>query len=156
MSDNIPPADTFAFIAMPGTFFKNMRCAMDGMCSDEQMDEALFRAGLDTAGEVMKNSQGRFDPEGNVDDILSDLWLENGLGRISLKKKLGGGYEAISEESAEALCSLGRGKKSCAFTTGYLQGVFSALMKEEFICTEKVCIAENDKIKACKYVLKKK
>ena len=150
------PPDTFSFIAMPGTFFKNIRCALMDKCSDEELDAALFHAGKETAGEVMNNSQGRFDPEGGIDDILSDLWLENGLGRLQIKKKLGGSYEIVSEESAEALCSMGRGKKSCAFTTGYLEGVFSALMKNEYSCEEKVCIAEDPKIKACKYVLKKK
>ncbi len=144
-----------AFFIMPTMLLRSLRVnAARHLKGDSAVRSLLFDCGVD-CGKVMV-SKMEISSEDHVDvgDTITALWIEIGLGRLSVKSADEGELVVVCDDSTEAVANGDTGKAVCDLTRGYLVGIASTLTGFDWTCTETACISKGDP--ECVYVLKAK
>jgi predicted hydrocarbon binding protein len=154
-TERAPRDSRMAFFIMPTTLLRTLRdTASRHLKSDVKVRELLFECGVD-CGRVMVNKM-EISSEDQVDigDTITALWIEIGLGRLTIKSAEEHELVVVCDDSTEALANGETGKMICDLTRGYLVGIASTLTGFEWTCTERSCLSHGDT--ECVYVLKAK
>ena len=112
---------------MPAEALITLRDELSPLASDLAVRAILFRYGF-RSGEACMQSMGinGMEPE-ELPDILTNLWDEIGLRRLSVRKDKKMGFALQLNESIEGNVIGEVGLASCDFTRGYLAGMVSCL-----------------------------
>jgi predicted hydrocarbon binding protein len=144
-----------AFFIMPTILLKSLRAnAVKYLKTDESVRELLFDCGVDCGRVMVKKMEISSEDQVDVGDTITALWIEIGLGRLSVKSADEGELVVMCDDSTEAVANGDTGKMICDLTRGYLVGIASTLTGYEWTCAETACISHGDP--ECTYVLKAK
>ena len=144
-----------AFFIMPTMLLRSLRVnAAKHLKSEETVRELLFDCGADCGRIMVKKMEISSEDQVDVGDTITALWIEIGLGRLSVKSAEEGELVVVCDDSTEAIANGDTGKMVCDLTRGYLVGIASTLTGYEWSCTETACISRGDP--ECIYVLKAK
>jgi len=144
-----------AFFIMPTILLKSLRSnAALHLKSDEEVRRLLFDCGLDCGRVMVKKMEISSEDQVDVGDTITALWIEIGLGRLSVKSAEEGELVVMCDDSTEAVANGSTGKMICDLTRGYLVGIASTLTGYDWTCTETACISHGDA--ECTYILKAK
>jgi predicted hydrocarbon binding protein len=144
-----------AFFIMPTTLLRSLRAnAEKHLRSEDSVRELLFDCGVDCGKVMVKKMEISAEDQVDIGDTITALWIEIGLGRLSIKSSEEGELVVVCDDSTEAVANGDTGKAVCDLTRGYLVGIASTLTGYDWTCAETACISKGDP--ACIYVLKAK
>lgn len=144
-----------AFFIMPTTLLRSLRVnAEKHLKSEKSVRELLFDCGVDCGKVMVKKMEISAEDQVDIGDTITALWIEIGLGRLSIKSSEEGELVVVCDDSTEAVANGETGKAVCDLTRGYLVGIASTLTGYDWTCAETACISKGDP--ACIYVLKAK
>ena len=144
-----------AFFIMPTTLLRSLRVnAEKHLRSEDSVRELLFDCGVDCGRVMVRKMEISAEDQVDIGDTITALWIEIGLGRLSIKSSEEGELVVVCDDSTEAVANGDTGKMVCDLTRGYLVGIASTLTGYEWGCTETACISKGDP--ECIYVLKAK
>ena len=144
-----------AFFIMPTTLLRSLRAnAEKHLRSENTVRELLFDCGVDCGKVMVKKMEISAEDQVDIGDTITALWIEIGLGRLSIKSSEEGELVVVCDDSTEAVANGDTGKAVCDLTRGYLVGIASTLTGYDWTCAETACISKGDP--ACIYVLKAK
>lgn len=131
-----------AFFVMPGNALKSLSDELYIDMGEEKTVDALYRFGYRCGENMARDLDIHCDTPGDMKEILPVLIIETGLGQAvvtSSRNEL----NVVFEDSLEALMCAKKG--SCSFTRGYLAGITSSILGNEFVCREVECLSLKHK-----------
>ncbi len=144
-----------AFFIMPTVLLRSLRAnAARHLKDEEAVRSLLFETGADCGRDVVKKMEISAEDQVDIGDTITALWIEIGLGRLSIKSAEQGELVVVCDDSTEAVANGETGKMICDLTRGYLVGIASTLTGYDWTCAETACISKGDP--ECIYVLKAK
>jgi predicted hydrocarbon binding protein len=144
-----------AFFIMPTTLLKSLRVnASRHIGSENAVRALLFDCGVDCGKVMVKKMEISADDQVDIGDTITALWIEIGLGRLTIKSSEEGELVVVCDDSTEAVANGETGQAVCDLTRGYLVGIASTLTGYDWTCEETACISKGDA--ECVYVLKAK
>jgi predicted hydrocarbon binding protein len=144
-----------AFFIMPTTLLKSLRAnAARHLKDDVAVQSLLFETGADCGRIMVRKMEISAEDQVDIGDTITALWIEIGLGRLSIRSAEQGELVVVCDDSTEAVANGETGKMICDLTRGYLVGIASTLTGYDWTCTETACISHGDP--ECVYVLKAK
>jgi predicted hydrocarbon binding protein len=144
-----------AFFIMPTVLLKSLRTnAARHLKGEDAVRELLFDCGVDCGRVMVKKMEISSEDQVDIGDTITALWIEIGLGRLTIKSSEEGELVVVCDDSTEAVANGDTGKMVCDLTRGYLVGIASTLTGYDWTCTETACISRGDP--ECIYVLKAK
>lgn len=129
---------------MPTDIFRTIREELLLVAGPEKTAQILFNCGYKAGQKMTEKMNITAADRVNIGDTLVALWIEIGLGRLSIKSATDERFAIESDDSTEALANGITGKKTCDLTCGYFSGIISALTAKRFICIEEGCISRGD------------
>lgn len=154
-TERAPRDSRMAFFIMPTTLLRTLRdTASRHLRSEEKVRELLFECGADCGRVMVRKMEISSDDQVDIGDTITALWIEIGLGRLSIKSAEQHELVVVCDDSTEALANGDTGMMICDLTRGYLVGIASTLTGFEWTCTERSCLSHGDP--ECVYVLKAK
>lgn len=143
-----------SFFIMPIYFLKAIRDEYESKCGREKASEILFNCGY-RCGQIMTKKM-EIAGQDNIDlaETLHALWIEVGLGRLSVEQLDDGSIKIMSDDSSEAQANGKVGEKMCDMTCGFIAGIASEVTGKDYKCFEEACWSAGDE--QCTYVLRTK
>jgi predicted hydrocarbon binding protein len=143
-----------SFFIMPIYFLKAIRDEYTNICGEESSAKILFNCGL-RCGQIMTKKMEISGHESiDLAETLHALWIEVGLGRLSVENLGKNTIKIMSEDSTEAQANGSVGKKMCDMTCGFIAGIASEVTGQTFECFEEECWSAGDD--KCVYMLRPK
>ena len=143
-----------SFFIMPIYFLRAIREEYVAKCGDGAAGNILFNCGF-RCGQIMTK---KMDISGQLSidlaETLHALWIEVGLGRLSIEKFDDGRIIIMSDDSSEAQANGKVGKRMCDLTCGFIAGIATEVTGRDHECHEEHCWSAGDE--QCKYILKPK
>lgn len=143
-----------SFFIMPIYFLKAIRDEYVALCGDKGAANVLFNCGF-RCGQIMTKKM-EISGQETIDlaETLHALWIEVGLGRLSVEPMEGDAIKIMSDDSSEAQANGRVGSKMCDMTCGFIAGIASEVSERNYECHEEACWSANDE--QCVYILRPK
>ncbi len=148
------PDDTgtlIAFFMMPIEILKDLHSDFGNLIGKRLTNVILFQAGYRSGFGIIQRMQVNCARAEGLHTTLPSLWIELGLGLLDIVEATKERIAVVCSESKEAMAMGETGKPSCNLTSGYLAGVVSALLGNEYGCRETECLSAGDD--ECKFEL---
>ena len=141
-----------SFFIMPIYFLKAIREEYASLCGEEGSAKVLFNCGFRCGKIMTKKMEISGHEQIDLAETLHALWIEVGLGRLSVEKIDIESIKIMSEDSSEAQANGEVGKKMCDMTCGFIAGIASEVTNKKYECFEEKCWSAGDD--KCVYLLR--
>lgn len=134
-----------SFFLMPIDMLRSIYDDFERVACEKEARITLFKHGFD-CGQLIIRRIHNYDCMEDFLKNLPDIWIEMGLGIITVVPGKDGSTVFECTESNEAKARGNIGKFACNFSRGYLAGMITAATGKTHDCEETLCISRGDDI----------